>query len=49
MTDDYKGCHNCYFEEFDERVYPCSLCIRGVKRSDYWTEKHDSKTEEEEE
>ena len=31
-----KGCDNCYYEYFDEKAYPCSLCIRGVGRTDKW-------------
>lgn len=34
-----KGCDNCYYEFFDARAYPCSLCIRGVERQDMWQEK----------
>ena len=34
MTE--KGCDNCYYTYFDERAYPCSLCIRGVERTDQW-------------
>ena len=34
MTE--KGCDNCYYSFFDERAYPCSLCIRGVERTDRW-------------
>lgn len=31
-----KGCDNCYYTYFDEKAYPCSLCIRGVERTDKW-------------
>lgn len=31
-----KGCDNCYYTYFDEKAYPCSLCIRGVERTDQW-------------
>lgn len=31
-----KGCDNCYYSYFDERAYPCSLCIRGIERTDQW-------------
>jgi hypothetical protein len=31
-----KGCDNCYYEYFDEKAYPCSLCIRGIERTDKW-------------
>ena len=34
-----KGCDNCYYECFDEKAYPCSLCIRGVERKDMWVAK----------
>ena len=34
MTE--KGCDNCYYTYFDERAYPCSLCIRGIERTDMW-------------
>ena len=31
-----KGCDNCYYTYFDEKAYPCSLCIRGIERTDQW-------------
>lgn len=34
MTE--KGCDNCYYIYFDEKAYPCSLCIRGIERTDKW-------------
>lgn len=34
-----KVCDNCYYEYFDARAYPCSLCIRGIKRTDKWQAK----------
>jgi hypothetical protein len=47
MTE--KGCDNCYYTYFDERAYPCSLCIRGIERTDQWQPsrktKADHKTE----
>ena len=47
MTE--KGCDNCYYSYFDERAYPCSLCIRGIERTDLWQPskktKADRKTE----
>ena len=47
MTE--KGCDNCYYTYFDERAYPCSLCIRGIERTDQWQPsrktKADRKTE----
>lgn len=33
---DEKGCGNCYYDYFDEKAYPCSICIRGVEREDMW-------------
>ena len=43
------GCDNCYYSYFDEKAYPCSLCIRGVERTDQWQPskktKADRKTE----
>ena len=48
MTE--KGCDNCYYTYFDERAYPCSLCIRGIERTDQWQPsrktKADRKTEQ---
>ena len=47
MTE--KGCDNCYYSYFDEKAYPCSLCIRGIERTDQWQPsrktKADRKTE----
>lgn len=47
MTE--KGCDNCYYTYFDEKAYPCSLCIRGIERKDMWQPskktKADRKTE----
>lgn len=37
MTE--KGCDSCYYEYFDEKAYPCSLCIRGIERTDMWRKK----------
>lgn len=34
MTE--KGCDNCYYSYFDEKAYPCSLCTRGIERTDMW-------------
>ena len=36
MTEKEIGCDNCYYSYFDERAYPCSLCIRGIERTDQW-------------
>ena len=48
MTE--KGCDNCYYTYFDEKAYPCSLCIRGIERTDQWQPsrktKADRKTEQ---
>lgn len=47
MTE--KGCDNCYYSYFDERAFPCSLCVRGIERTDMWQPnkktKADRKTE----
>lgn len=47
MTE--KGCDNCYYSFVDESLYPCSLCIRGIERTDQWQPsrktKADRKTE----
>lgn len=34
MDDEYRGCDKCYYEYFDEKAYPCSMCIRGAERTD---------------
>ena len=36
MTEKEIGCDNCYYTYFDEKAYPCSLCIRGIERTDMW-------------
>ena len=38
MTEKEIGCDNCYYSYFDEKAYPCSLCIRGIERTDKWRE-----------
>ena len=43
MTE--KGCGNCYYSFFDERAYPCSLCIRGVERTDQWQPSRETKAD----
>lgn len=43
MTE--KGCDNCYYTYFDERAYPCSLCIRGIERTDMWQPSKKTKAE----
>lgn len=44
MTE--KGCDNCYYSYFDERAYPCSLCIRGIERTDQWQPSKKTKAEQ---
>ena len=44
MTE--KGCDNCYYTYFDEKAYPCSLCIRGVERTDMWQPSKKTKAEQ---
>lgn len=44
MTE--KGCDNCYYTYFDERAYPCSLCIRGIERTDQWQPSRKTKAEQ---
>lgn len=41
-----KGCDNCYYSFFDEKTYPCSLCIRGIKRTDQWQPSKKTKAEQ---
>ena len=36
MKEKEIGCDNCYYSFFDEKAYPCSLCIRGIERTDKW-------------
>ena len=43
MTE--KGCDNCYYSYFDEKAYPCSLCIRGIERTDQWQPSKKTKAE----
>ncbi len=44
MTE--KGCDNCYHSYFDGKTYPCSLCIRGVERTDMWQPSMKTKAEQ---
>ena len=44
MTE--KGCDNCYYTYFDERAYPCSLCVRGIERTDMWQPSKKTKAEQ---
>lgn len=39
MEEEYRSCDNCYYTYFDEKAYPCSLCIRGVERTEKWMAK----------
>ena len=34
-----KGCENCFYEEFDMMAYPCSICVRGIEKTDKWKPK----------
>ena len=34
MSDFEHGCQFCYYEYFDSRAYPCSMCIYGEERKD---------------
>ena len=38
-------CENCYYENFLPITYPCSMCIRGYKRTDKWAPKIGKQTE----
>ena len=33
MSED-RSCQFCYYEYFDGKAYPCSMCIRGEERTD---------------
>lgn len=46
MTEKEIGCDNCYYSFFDEKAYPCSLCIRGIERTDKWQPSKKTKTEQ---
>lgn len=37
--NDTKSCDTCWYEYFDERAYPCSMCIRGAVRTDMFMPK----------
>jgi len=45
MEEEYRSCDNCYYSYFDEKAYPCSLCIRGVERTDKWQPKKAERSE----
>lgn len=34
MSECEHGCQFCYYEYFDRRAYPCSMCIYGEGRKD---------------
>jgi len=34
MNEERIGCEFCYYEYFDGKAYPCSMCIRGEERTD---------------
>ena len=34
MDEERIGCEFCYYEYFDGKAYPCSMCIRGEERTD---------------
>ena len=34
MKEERIGCEFCYYEYFDGKAYPCSMCIRGEERAD---------------
>lgn len=36
---DERGCENCFYEEFDILAYPCSICVRGIEKTDKWKPK----------
>lgn len=38
-SDEDQGCDTCYYEDWDENAYPCSMCIRGYRRKDQWRPK----------
>lgn len=37
--NDEKSCEFCFYECFDGRAYPCSLCIRGLERQEMFKPK----------
>ena len=32
--DEERSCQYCYYEYFDPKAYPCSMCINGEERTD---------------
>ena len=47
MNEERIGCEFCYYEYFDGKAYPCSMCIRGEERTDKFEPKgrHTKQTE----
>lgn len=39
MNEQVHGCEFCFYECFDGRAYPCSLCIRGLERREMFKPK----------
>lgn len=40
MTDETEHtCQFCYYEYFDGRAYPCSMCVCGEERKDMFQPK----------
>ena len=34
MWSEQRTCEFCYYEYFDEKAYPCSMCLNGAHRED---------------
>ena len=34
MNEERIGCEFCYYDYYDGKAYPCSMCIRGEERTD---------------
>ena len=32
--DEERSCQYCYYEYFDPKAYPCSMCVNGEERTD---------------
>ena len=39
VMGDERSCHNCYYEYFDDKAYPCSRCIHNKPSEDMWKPK----------
>ena len=39
MTNEEHTCQFCYYEYFDGRAYPCSMCVCGEERKDMFMPK----------